>query len=118
MSSMKTMSGDDKGSDMLGRHGDLTSAYKASYARHSGGAVDSTQQSAAGIGVGSSDSDTSFSTEGDTNSALIDTGTADDGDTGSNASGYGKGIAGEFPMVQQGSPPSDSNMGAGGTTAG
>lgn len=109
MSSMKTMSGDDQGSDMMGRHGDLTAAYKASYARHSGGAMDGTQQSAAGIGIGSSDSDDSLSTSG--------TGGLD-GDPGSNDSGYGKGIAGELPMVAQGSAPADSNMSAGGTTTG
>jgi hypothetical protein len=113
MSSMKTMSGDDQGSDMMGRHGDLTSAYKASYARHSGGAIDGTQQSAAGIGVGSSDSDDSLTTsQGDGGPGDLD------GDPGSNSSGYGKGIAGEFPMVQQGSAPSDSNLSAGGTTTG
>ena len=113
MSSMKTMSGDDQGSDMLGRHGDLTAAYKASYARHSGGVIDNTQQAAAGIGIGSSDSDTSFSTHGG------DGGVGDlDGDPGSNSSGYGKGIAGELPMKSTGSVPSDSNMQAGGTATG
>jgi hypothetical protein len=83
---VKTMSGDDQGSATGVRHGDLTSAYKSSYAKYCG-AVESTQQSAAGVGLGT-DTDKGFSTS-DYN----------DSDTGSDTSGYGKGIAGEMPMV-------------------
>lgn len=109
MSTMKTMSGDDNKSDMQGRHGDLTSAYKSSYARHSGGALDDTQQSAAGVGLGGSNSNDSLTT-GSYNSS-------DDPD---NMSGYGKGIAGELPMVggSDGDDTSDSNRTAGGRPVG
>lgn len=93
---------DDQNSTMVGAHGDLTAAYKASYARHS-----TSDGTSYGVGVGSPDSDNAFSTHGG------DGGPGDlDGDTGSDTSGYGKGIAGEYPMVTRGEG-SDNGSGFG-----
>ena len=88
---MDTKSGDDNKSDMLGRHGDLTAAFKSSYAKHST-AFDNTQQHAAGVGLGT-DVDSGFSTS---DSGVGYESTSDEG---SDTSGYGKGIAGELPIV-------------------
>jgi hypothetical protein len=76
-------------SDMLGRHGDLTSAYKSSYNRHSGVSDSAGNDTAYGTGVGGG-LDNGFSTS-DYNSS----------DTPSDMSGYGKGIGGSLPMVRR-----------------
>jgi hypothetical protein len=110
----KTFGGDALHSNRHGAHGDLTTAYQQSYAKYSG-VVNGTQQAAAGVGLGH-DVDTDFSTS-------TEAGPYDEcsSDTGSNSSGYGKGIAGEFPMVQRsagGDATSNSNETAGGKPVG
>jgi hypothetical protein len=82
--------GQDQGPDsMLGRHGDLTSAYKSSYVRHSGVSDSAGNDTAYGTGVGGG-LDNGFST-GDYNSS----------DMPSDSSGYGKGIGAPLPMVRR-----------------
>lgn len=75
-------------SDMLKRHGDLTAAYQASHAKHSA-VVDSSQQAAAGVGLNGGDG------------SSLSTSSYNSSDAPSDTSGYGKGIAGEYPMVRR-----------------
>jgi hypothetical protein len=83
--------GQDQGPDsMLGRHGDLTSAYKSSYARHSGVSDSAGNDTAYGTGLGGG-LDNGFSTS-DYNSSDAPSG---------NETGYGKGIGGSLPMVRR-----------------
>jgi hypothetical protein len=74
---------------MLGRHGDLTAAYKASYGRHSGVSDAAGNDTSYGCGLGGG-LDNGFSTSGYNGS-----------DDGSDTSGYGKGIAGTDNIVRR-----------------
>lgn len=94
---------DDQGSDAIGRHGDLTASFKSSYSKHGGDKGDGSQ----GIPLGGGDTDYGFSTSSG------DGGPGDhDGDTPSQpGSGFGKGIAGELPLVTRTSGDSGSGYG-------
>ncbi len=81
------VAGDAPKSDMEGRHGNLVAAYQAAHAKHSA-VVDSTQQGAAGVDIGTKGDGTSLSTS-DYNGS----------DTGSDTSGYGKGVGNTDPLV-------------------
>lgn len=93
---------DDQASDAIGRHGDLTAAFKSSYSKHGGDKGDGSY----GIPLGSTGSDYGLNTSASPGS-----------DEPSGNSGYGKGIAGELPLVTR-STGGDSGASGGGKSIG
>ena len=112
---IETKSGDDNKSDMLGRHGDLTAAYKSSYAKHSAAA--NGDHTGYGVGLGEPDAGLSESAFSTSDSGVGHESTSDEG---SDTSGYGKGVGPAIPLVQSsvGDSAEDSNLTAGGKPVG